>query len=192
GAAGAGGAGMAVGSGASSRSELGSGGFGRSAARAASAATSGASASGVAPGGVTKKACLQREQRTRAPRAGMRDSSSLKRVSQRSQRTITRASPPADRSRACASLAKPAQRRAFSRRPRSVSAAQPSRLSPPARASARASARHPPCYGAPPLADAVLDRRLVIVTGKGGTGKTTVAATLALAAAAQGRRVLVA
>lgn len=42
------------------------------------------------------------------------------------------------------------------------------------------------------MADAVLDRRLVIVTGKGGTGKTTVAATLALAAAAQGRRVLVA
>jgi hypothetical protein len=42
------------------------------------------------------------------------------------------------------------------------------------------------------LADSIFDRRLVIVTGKGGTGKTTVAATLALAAAAQGRRVLLA
>lgn len=38
----------------------------------------------------------------------------------------------------------------------------------------------------------LLDRRLVIVTGKGGTGKTTVAATLAVAAARAGRRVLVA
>jgi anion-transporting ArsA/GET3 family ATPase len=38
----------------------------------------------------------------------------------------------------------------------------------------------------------LLDRRLVIVTGKGGTGKTTVTAALARAAAAQGRRVLVA
>jgi len=38
----------------------------------------------------------------------------------------------------------------------------------------------------------LLDRRLVIVTGKGGTGKTTVTAALALAAARQGRRVLVA
>ncbi len=38
----------------------------------------------------------------------------------------------------------------------------------------------------------LLDRRLVIVTGKGGTGKTTVAAVLALAAARSGRRVLVA
>jgi anion-transporting ArsA/GET3 family ATPase len=36
----------------------------------------------------------------------------------------------------------------------------------------------------------LLERRLVIVTGKGGTGKTTVAATLALAAARSGRRVL--
>jgi anion-transporting ArsA/GET3 family ATPase len=38
----------------------------------------------------------------------------------------------------------------------------------------------------------LLDRRLVIVTGKGGTGKTTVAAALAVAAAGAGRRVLLA
>jgi len=38
----------------------------------------------------------------------------------------------------------------------------------------------------------LLERRLVIVTGKGGTGKTSVAAALALAAAESGRRVLVA
>jgi anion-transporting ArsA/GET3 family ATPase len=37
----------------------------------------------------------------------------------------------------------------------------------------------------------LLERRLVIVTGKGGTGKTTVSAALALAAARAGRRVLV-
>jgi anion-transporting ArsA/GET3 family ATPase len=36
----------------------------------------------------------------------------------------------------------------------------------------------------------LLERRLVIVTGKGGTGKTTVAAALAVAAAGAGRRVL--
>ncbi len=38
----------------------------------------------------------------------------------------------------------------------------------------------------------LLERRLVIVTGKGGTGKTSVVAALALAAARAGRRVLVA
>jgi anion-transporting ArsA/GET3 family ATPase len=38
----------------------------------------------------------------------------------------------------------------------------------------------------------LLDRRLVIVTGKGGTGKTTVAAALAVAAARTGRSVLIA
>jgi len=37
----------------------------------------------------------------------------------------------------------------------------------------------------------LLDRRLAIVTGKGGTGKTTVVAALARAAADRGRRVLV-
>jgi anion-transporting ArsA/GET3 family ATPase len=40
-------------------------------------------------------------------------------------------------------------------------------------------------------ARSLLDPRLVIVTGKGGTGKTTVVAALALAAAGRGRRVLV-
>jgi anion-transporting ArsA/GET3 family ATPase len=37
----------------------------------------------------------------------------------------------------------------------------------------------------------LLQRRLVVVTGKGGTGKTSVAAALALAAAERGRRVVV-
>jgi len=36
-----------------------------------------------------------------------------------------------------------------------------------------------------------LDHRFILVTGKGGVGKSTVAATLALAAARRGKRVLV-
>lgn len=43
-----------------------------------------------------------------------------------------------------------------------------------------------------PGVDALLGKDLVVVTGKGGTGKTTVAAALGLAAAARGRRVVVA
>jgi len=41
-----------------------------------------------------------------------------------------------------------------------------------------------------PSPASLVDRRLVVVTGKGGTGKTTVAAALGLAAARLGRRVL--
>lgn len=41
-----------------------------------------------------------------------------------------------------------------------------------------------------PTLGAVLDRRLLIVTGKGGVGRSAVAAALALRAAHQGRRVL--
>ena len=37
----------------------------------------------------------------------------------------------------------------------------------------------------------LLDKRLLVVTGKGGTGKSTVSASLALAAAKRGKRVLV-
>jgi arsenite/tail-anchored protein-transporting ATPase len=39
---------------------------------------------------------------------------------------------------------------------------------------------------------ALIDRRLLLVTGKGGTGKTTVAAALAVLAARKGKRVLLA
>jgi anion-transporting ArsA/GET3 family ATPase len=38
---------------------------------------------------------------------------------------------------------------------------------------------------------ALLDRRLLVVTGKGGTGKSTISAALALAASRRGKRVLV-
>lgn len=51
------------------------------------------------------------------------------------------------------------------------------------------SASSPP---SPRSAGSLLERRLVIVTGKGGTGKTTVTAALGVAAAATGRRVLLA
>ncbi len=50
----------------------------------------------------------------------------------------------------------------------------------------------PSAQPAPVSLPSILERRLVIVTGKGGTGKTTVTATLGLAAAAAGRRVLLA
>lgn len=40
--------------------------------------------------------------------------------------------------------------------------------------------------------DAVLDRRLLIISGKGGVGKTTVAAALAIVAARRGKKVLLA
>lgn len=40
--------------------------------------------------------------------------------------------------------------------------------------------------------DALLEHRLLLVTGKGGTGKTTYAAALAVLAAAKGKRVIVA
>src|SRR5688572_18673870 len=63
--------------------------------------------------------------------------------------------------------------------------------------------RSPTSRSAPPMATAasgsgaeaggspILDRRLVFVTGKGGVGKTSTAAALALLAARDGRRVLV-
>ena len=38
----------------------------------------------------------------------------------------------------------------------------------------------------------LLDKRLIVVTGKGGVGKTTVAATLGLLAARLGKRTVVA
>ena len=42
-----------------------------------------------------------------------------------------------------------------------------------------------------PLIPVLLDKRLIIVTGKGGVGKTAVAAALALASARAGQRTLV-
>lgn len=39
--------------------------------------------------------------------------------------------------------------------------------------------------------DTVLERNLIVVTGKGGVGKSTIAASLAMAAAAHGRRTIV-
>jgi len=41
------------------------------------------------------------------------------------------------------------------------------------------------------MSDALLDRRLVVVTGKGGTGKSTLSAAIALAASRKGKKVLV-
>jgi anion-transporting ArsA/GET3 family ATPase len=41
------------------------------------------------------------------------------------------------------------------------------------------------------MLDAVLQRRLVFITGKGGVGRTAVATALALAAARAGKRTLV-
>src|SRR4051812_6890242 len=53
----------------------------------------------------------------------------------------------------------------------------------------RAGASRCVCYRAMPAIDP-FDRRLLVVSGKGGTGKTTVAAACALAASRAGRRVL--
>jgi anion-transporting ArsA/GET3 family ATPase len=49
----------------------------------------------------------------------------------------------------------------------------------------------PPASPPPGSATALLDRRLLVVTGKGGVGKTTVAAALARLAALAGKRTLV-
>ncbi|NLA37390.1 MAG: ArsA family ATPase [Actinobacteria bacterium] len=45
--------------------------------------------------------------------------------------------------------------------------------------------------GTPAVRPAMLDRRLLFVTGKGGVGKTTIAASLAMLAAQEGKRTLV-
>ena len=57
---------------------------------------------------------------------------------------------------------------------------------PPGQAHPAQPHRRPP---ASPVS--LLDRKLVFVTGKGGVGKTTVAAALALLAAGRGKRTLV-
>src|SRR3954454_8593023 len=43
----------------------------------------------------------------------------------------------------------------------------------------------------PRLVDVLLERRIIVCVGSGGVGKTTTAATLALAAARRGKRTLV-
>ncbi|HMY59918.1 MAG TPA: ArsA-related P-loop ATPase, partial [Pseudomonadota bacterium] len=48
----------------------------------------------------------------------------------------------------------------------------------------------PPAFT--PLRGHLFDRRLLIVAGKGGVGRTTVACALAVLAALQGKRVLLA
>jgi len=58
------------------------------------------------------------------------------------------------------------------------------------RSSTRAGAARVP-DGILPEVTALLDRRLLFVTGKGGVGKSTVAAAIALAAAARGHRVVI-
>ena len=50
------------------------------------------------------------------------------------------------------------------------------------------------CYpqsDVPKLVDVLLERRIIVCVGSGGVGKTTTAATLALAAARRGKRTLV-
>ncbi len=54
------------------------------------------------------------------------------------------------------------------------------------------SATAAPAAGAPDGAASMLDRPLVVVTGKGGVGKSTVAAALGLAAARRGLRTIIA
>lgn len=49
-----------------------------------------------------------------------------------------------------------------------------------------------PAAAPPPFIGSVLDRRFVVVSGKGGVGRTTVTAALARVAAARGKRVLIA
>src|SRR6201746_416941 len=56
--------------------------------------------------------------------------------------------------------------------------------------SGRFSCRPSKLLGIAPIPE-LLDKRLVIVTGKGGVGKTTVAVALGLRAAAEGKRTIV-